>query len=98
MNLADTHRQIELLNSSKRDLCSQLGLMVKMSELQASKAEASKLREDNNKLGQDLLAVKGEVDNLKSKIQVKHSYDDKPIIVSCYNTWSSRAWYTNLSL
>ena len=70
INLDNTHRQIENLDTSKQELSVQLGLMVPMAELQVSKAEASKLREDNIKLEQKLLAMQGEVDCFKSNIGV----------------------------
>ena len=75
MNLVKAHRQIEELKSSKRELCLQLEKMVPVSELQALKADASKLREDKSGLEQELLAVKGEVCELNSKIQVQPSRD-----------------------
>jgi predicted nuclease with TOPRIM domain len=70
MNLVKAHRQIEELKSSKRELCLQLEKMVPVSELQAFKADANKLREDKSGLEQELLAMKGEVSELNSKIQV----------------------------
>lgn len=72
VNLANTHKQIENLNTSKRELSVQ---MVPVAELQVSKAEASKLQEDNSKLEQKLLVMKSEVDGLKSQIQVQQSRD-----------------------
>jgi seryl-tRNA synthetase len=74
-NLVKAHRQIEELKSSKREFCLQLGQMVPISELKASKADASKLSEEKSKLEQELLAVKGEVCELNSKIQVQPSRD-----------------------
>jgi hypothetical protein len=75
VNLANTHKQIENLNTSKRELSMQSRLMVPLAELQVSKAEASKLQEDNSKLEQKLLVMKSEVDGLKSQIQVQQSRD-----------------------
>ncbi len=70
MNLVNTQKQIEVLNSTKQDLCLQLALMVPISDFEASKAEAKKLREENGRLEQQLFAVRGEVEDCKSKIEV----------------------------
>jgi hypothetical protein len=68
--LAERNKQIQDLNLGKRDLLLKLGRMVPASELHASQAEASKLREDVKRLNQLLHASQGELDDLKINIQV----------------------------
>ena len=70
---ATLQQQIMGLNSGKRDLLSRMGLMVPVSELNAAKAESSKLRETIDELKQALRDAKGQAEDLNSKMQVRRS-------------------------
>ncbi len=83
MYLANSNKLMEVLHSTKRDLKLQLGLMVPMSDFQASKEEANKLREDNGRLEQQLLAVKGEVEDYKCKLEVQSRRFAAYYLVAC---------------
>jgi predicted nucleic acid-binding Zn-ribbon protein len=69
-SLGDAHKHIEGLHSGKRDLLSRMGLMVPVSELQAAKAESSKLRETIDELKGKLRSSQDEIEKQASTIQV----------------------------
>lgn len=73
----DARRQIVGLQDSRRDLQAQLAAMVPVSELQAARAEAGKLREAMDGLNQLLHARQEETERLKSAIQVKPGCSDR---------------------
>jgi hypothetical protein len=62
-------KQIKALQDSKRELQAQMGLMVPLSDLNASQSEAGKLREAINDLRRQLLSKQGEIDTLTNTMQ-----------------------------
>jgi hypothetical protein len=68
---ADLQAQVRGLHAGKQDLLSRLGRMAPAAELRAAKDDASALRAANESLDQQLRAARGEVGDLRAKLQVR---------------------------